>query len=103
LDTAITKNKTAYADYLLSKKSLAEFTKLAAVQFAPHIRVNGIAPGLILPPRNKTNNYLNRLARNVPLKKKGTPNQIALSIQYLLESEYITGEIIFVDGGEHLK
>src|SRR3989338_8191361 len=51
LDTHITQNKSAFAAYLLSKKSLADFTKLAAVEFAPHIRVNAIAPGLILPPK----------------------------------------------------
>ena len=54
LDTNIVKNKTSHAAYLLTKKSLADMTKMAAVEFAPHIRVNGIAPGLILPPRGET-------------------------------------------------
>ena len=102
LDTNIVKNKTAYVNYLLSKKSLANFTEIAAAKFAPHIRVNGIAPGLILPPKNKNDEYLNRLAKNIPLQKRGNPNQIALAVQYFVESEYTTGQILFVDGGEHL-
>ena len=57
LDTHITDNKTAYADYLLSKKLLAELTQLSAVEFAPNIRVNAIAPGLILPPKGEEDGY----------------------------------------------
>lgn len=102
LDTNITKTKTAHADYLLSKKCLAELTKLAAIQFAPLVRVNGIAPGLILPPKNNTDAYLDRLAQKIPLKTKGHPSQIAQTVQFLIENGYLTGQIIFVDGGEHL-
>lgn len=102
LDTNISKNKTAYNAYLLSKKSLAEFTKLAAVEFAPNIRVNAIAPGLILPPKRKNTDYLERLARHIPLKRRGHPNQIALTVQFLIENDFVTGQTIFVDGGEHL-
>ena len=102
LDTHITSQKSSYPDYLLSKKALANFTQMAAVQFAPNIRVNAIAPGLILPPEGKKNDYLERLAKKVPLKKVGSPSQIALTIQFLVENEYLTGQTIFVDGGEHL-
>ncbi len=102
LDTNISKNKTAYSAYLLSKKSLAEFTKLAAVEFAPNIRVNAIAPGLILPPERKNKDYLERLAKRIPLKRRGHPGQIALTVQFLLENDFVTGQTIFVDGGEHL-
>lgn len=102
LDTNIVRNKSAYGAYLISKKSLRDLTQLAAVELAPHIRVNGIAPGLILPPVREKNDYLDRLARRIPLKKRGKVSHITQAIQFLLENDYVTGQILFVDGGEHL-
>jgi len=102
LDTKISKNRTNYLSYLLSKKSLFELTKLSAIELAPDIRVNGVAPGLILPPTNKKTDYLQRLAENIPLRKKGMVKHITQSIQFLLENDYVTGQVIFEDGGEHL-
>lgn len=102
LDTHIVRNKTSYAAYLLSKKALAELTKMAAVEFAPRIRVNAVAPGLILPPVSKKTDYLDRLAKHVPLCRKGDPAHIAHAVLFLLENDYVTGQVIFEDGGEHL-
>lgn len=102
LDTHIVQNKSSHLAYLLSKKSLADLTKLAAVSLAPKIRVNGIAPGIILPPANKSNEYLNRLAKGIPLKRKGELSHIAISVKFLLDNDYLTGQILFNDGGEHL-
>ena len=102
LDTHITENKTKYTSYVLSKKALAEATKMAALEFAPKIRVNAIAPGLILPPEKKAATYLNRLAKDIPLKRKGDCSKITASIQFLLDNDFLTGQILFNDGGEHL-
>ncbi len=102
LDTHISDNTTNHFDYLLSKKALAEFTKQAAVALAPKIRVNGIAPGLILPPAQEKANYLNRLAQKIPLKRKGDIKNITQAVEFLATSGYVTGQILFVDGGEHL-
>ncbi|MBN1870509.1 MAG: SDR family oxidoreductase [Candidatus Omnitrophica bacterium] len=102
LDAHIIHNKTSYTNYLLSKKALCEFTKLSAVELAPHIRVNGIAPGLIFPPIGAKSGYLEGLAKKVPLKRKGDVTQIAQSVKFLLDNPYLTGQIIFNDGGEHL-
>lgn len=102
LDANIVKNQTSHVAYLLTKKSLADMTKLAAVAFAPHIRVNGIAPGLILPARGETAESLDRMARKIPLKRKGDILTITQSIKFLIENDYLTGQIIFNDGGEHL-
>ena len=102
LDTNITKNKTSYFAYLLSKKSLHELTKLSAVALAPQIRVNAIAPGLILPPAGQKTNYLDRLAKQVPLKRKGEISNITHSVKFLIENDYLTGQVLFNDGGEHL-
>jgi pteridine reductase len=103
LDTNVSKAKTAHLSYLLTKKSLMDLTRLTAVELAPHIRVNAIAPGLILAPAQKTNDYLNRLAKNIPLERRGEPADIAKAVHFLMENTYITGQTIFVDGGEHLS
>jgi len=102
LDTHITQNQTKHMIYLLSKKALAELTKMSALELAPNIRVNGIAPGLILSPVNVKKGHINRLAKNVPLKKKGEPSQITACIEFLLDNPYLTGQILYNDGGEHL-
>jgi pteridine reductase len=102
LDTNISKNKTNHLSYLLSKKALCELTKLSAVELAPYIRVNAIAPGLILPPKGKKGDYLDRLTYRVPLKTKGTLDQIAYSMAFLIENTYLTGQVIYNDGGENL-
>jgi NAD(P)-dependent dehydrogenase (short-subunit alcohol dehydrogenase family) len=102
LDTHIADNTTRHAAYLLSKMALYELTKLAAVELAPHIRVNGIAPGSILPPEKSRAGHLERLAKDIPLRKKGDVKQITQTIDFLLNTPYITGQVIFVDGGEHL-
>ena len=102
LDTKITQNQTRNFDYLLSKKFLEVFTKQVAYELAPKIRVNGIAPGVILPPKNKDENYLNSLVANIPMKSIGSINNITHSIDFLINNEFITGQVIFVDGGENL-
>lgn len=102
LDTNITKNSTEYFSYLLSKKALAELTKLSAIELAPHIRVNGIAPGLILAPTRAKKGHLKKRSKNVPLKRIGSIKDITNTLQFLMETDYITGQIIFNDGGEHL-
>lgn len=102
LDTHIADNATGHFDYLLSKKALAELTRQSAVALAPNIRVNGIAPGLILPPAQEKAAYLNRLAQKIPLKRKGDIVDITQAVEFLSTNGYVTGQILFVDGGEHL-
>lgn len=102
IDTKITKNDYLYSVYTLSKKILAEFTYMSAIEFSPDIRVNGIAPGLILPPEGKKNEYLENMAKKIPLKKKGKIIDVINALKFLLNNEYITGQIIYVSGGQHL-
>lgn len=103
LDTKITKDVTKHFDYLLSKKLLADFTRMAAVELAPGIRVNGICPGLVLPPAGKDEDYLLNLAKDIPLKRIGNLQDIQRTARFLVESHFITGQFIFVDGGDHLS
>lgn len=102
LDTKINQYKTRHLDYLLTKKLLEEFTYLSATELAPRIRVNGIAPGLILPPEDKSEDYLNELAKDIPLNKTGSLQELMQALRFLVENTFITGEVIHVDGGEHL-
>lgn len=101
-DTRITTNKSNFAAYSLSKKGLWELTKMAALELSPEIRVNAIAPGVTLPPENKGESYLENLAKNIPMKKPGGLVPILKSVDFILENEHLTGQLLFADGGENL-
>ena len=103
LDTRVEDYDRNHVAYSLSKHLLSVMTKMFAVELAPGFTVNAVAPGLILPPPGKDQNYLDRLAGTVPLKRQGSPKDIADAIIYLLKSDFITGQTIFVDGGRHIK
>jgi pteridine reductase len=89
--------------YILSKHVLDVLTRVTALRYAPDVAVNGIAPGLILPPPGEDQSYIERLTHTVPLKRHGSPEDIAEAAVYLLKSDFLTGEVINVDGGRHLK
>lgn len=102
VDTRITSNKSNFAAYSLSKKALWELTKMAALEFSPSIRVNAIAPGVTLPPDDKDENYLQNLAKKIPMKKPGGIGPIIKSLDFILENNHLTGQLLFADGGENL-
>jgi len=102
LDSRIVGDDPSHVAYILSKQVFAHLTRMAAVEFAPRITVNGVAPGLILPPAGKDESYMDDLAQTIPLKRHGEPADIADAVLYLLKSDFITGQVIFVDGGRHL-
>jgi NAD(P)-dependent dehydrogenase (short-subunit alcohol dehydrogenase family) len=102
VDTRITSNKSNFAAYSLSKKALWELTKMAALEFSPSIRVNAIAPGVTLPPDDKDENYLQNLAQNIPMRKPGGIEPIIKSLEFILENNHLTGQLLFADGGENL-
>ncbi len=102
VDTRITANKSNFAAYSLSKKGLWELTKMAALEFAPEIRVNAIAPGVTLPPEDKDEDYLRNLAENIPMKKPGGLEPVLRSLDFILENDHLTGQLLFADGGENL-
>lgn len=102
IDTNVVKNVSHHEDYLLTKKSLADFTKMAAASWGPHIRVNGISPGMILAPVNNQPDDRQKRANRIPLKKVGNPTYILKALSSILANEYITGQIMTVDGGEAL-
>jgi pteridine reductase len=102
LDTRIESNSNSHAAYRLSKVGLAHLTKMAALEFAPGIRVNGIAPGATLPPENQGEEYLLRIAEKTPMKIPGGIEPVLQSLDYILENQNLTGQILFCDGGAQL-
>jgi len=103
LDARITDYEREHAAYHLSKRMLFTLTRMMAVEFAPDIRVNAIAPGLILAPEGKDMSHLESLASTDPLKRHGSVEDVTEAVGFLLRSDYITGQVIFIDGGHHLK
>ncbi|AHW59642.1 NAD(P)-dependent dehydrogenase, short-chain alcohol dehydrogenase family [Draconibacterium orientale] len=102
VDTRITANASNFAAYSIAKKALWELTKMAALEFAPDIRVNAIAPGVTLPPEDEDEDYLENLAQGIPMKKPGGVEPILKSLDYILENNHLTGQLLFADGGENL-
>jgi len=102
LDTKITRHQHSHFFYLLSKKTLMEFTQMAASELAPNVRVNAVAPGYLLPGGGWGDDYRERLEPNLPLRKIATLDEVAKAVYSLCENGSLTGQCLFVDGGEHL-
>ncbi len=102
LDTRVVSYDWKHVSYIVSKSALALLTRMTAVAYAPNIRVNAVAPGLILPPPGEDEGYLEKLADTVPLKRHGGSEDIAEAVVYLVKSDFVTGQVLYVDGGRHL-
>lgn len=92
-----------YAAHAVSKAGLAHFTRVAARSLAPEIRVNAIAPGTVLPPEDFPEDEVRRLAERTPLRRNGSPDDVVEALLYLLRADFVTGEILVVDGGRMLR
>lgn len=88
-----------YAHYCSSKAALAMLTRLLALELAPDIRVNGVAPGTILWPEGYGEAERAAELRRIPLGRIGTAAEVAETVAFLCQNEYLTGEIVRVDGG----
>jgi NAD(P)-dependent dehydrogenase (short-subunit alcohol dehydrogenase family) len=102
LDQRIAAPSKAYFSYTLSKLALAAATELLAAALAPQVRVNGIAPGLTLISGDQSEADFERLIDRTPLGKGSSPEAIARALIYLLDSDVVTGQILYVDGGRRL-
>lgn len=103
IDNKVAYHQYPYAAYLLSKKSLAEVTRMAALEFAPQLRVNGIAPGVVLPASQRTSDYIQWRIEGIPVSHQGNPDHLVQALHYLLDNAFVTGQILFVDGGESIN
>ncbi len=95
-----------YTIYNISKAAIAMMTKTLAKELAPKLRVCGVSPGSILWPENSAEidqNKKNKMLNKIALKKQGSSEDIAQTVLFLINSNYITGQIISVDGGRTLN
>ncbi len=103
LDERVARTVPTFAIYSVSKVALQHLTELAAVEWGQSIRVNGIAPGLILSPQGGPPDYLEKAAKRVPTRTHGTLECLLKALDYLMENQFVNGETLFVDGGESLR
>jgi len=91
----------AYVAYYLTKAGLVALTQSLALALGPQVQVNAIAPGAILPPPGG-DEYFKKVAARIPARRVGSPEEIVKAALYLLDSDFVTGEVLLVTGGEHL-
>jgi len=87
----------------VTKAALTHLVETVAVAVAPRLRVNAVAPGLVLAPRDMSPATRSAFLRDVPLDREGTPVDIVAAILYLIDAPYVTGVVLPVDGGRHLR
>lgn len=102
LDQRITTAQKGCLPYALSKRSLADFTELGALELAPDIRVNAVAPGAVIPPDWEDEKTAREATGAIPLGIRSSPAEVADAVAYLLGTTTVTGQILFVDGGQHV-
>lgn len=91
-----------FASYTVAKAGLWTLTQTLAMAFAPRIRVNGIGPGPVLPSPRQTPEQFARQWNSTPLKRGAHPEEIAAAVGFLLDAPAVTGQMIALDGGQHL-
>lgn len=106
LDARIVDEDRRHVGYHLGKRMLADFTRLCALELAPRVTVNGVAPGPTLPPpgtpEESGDRLMARLRDTLPLQRTPAPAELAEAVAYLLGAPGVTGQVLFVDGGRHL-
>ena len=102
LDERVRKHISTFGSYSVSKVGLRHLTELAAVEWGQTVRVNGIAPGLILPPQGGAPDYLEKAAKKVPTRTHGEMENLLQALDYLMENQFVNGDTLFVDGAESL-
>jgi NAD(P)-dependent dehydrogenase (short-subunit alcohol dehydrogenase family) len=91
-----------FMSYTVSKAALWTLTRTLALALAPRIRVNAIGPGPVLPSIHQTRESFQRLCETMPLRRGTTPDEIGRAIRFLLDAPAVTGQMIALDGGQHL-
>lgn len=92
-----------FAAYAASKAALVRITECLALELAPAVRVNAVAPGTVLWPESYPGALRKKLANRIPLRRPGTPEDVAAAVRYLAEAPFVTGAVLPVDGGRHLS
>jgi len=102
LDERVWNPTPFFLSYTVSKSALWTLTRTLALALAPRIRVNGIGPGPALPSPRQTPAQFARQCARLPLKRGTTPEEICRAIRFILEAPSMTGQMIALDGGQHL-
>jgi pteridine reductase len=102
-DLAAFETWPAYVPHGITKAGVVQMTRGLAHALAPDVRVNAVAPGAVLLPAGWDEQSAQHLIDTTPLKRLGTPEDVAHTVVYLAEADYITGETIIVDGGRHVR
>jgi pteridine reductase len=102
-DLAALETWPEYIPHGISKAGVLQMTRALARKLAPKIRVNAVVPGAVLLPEHWTKDDADKLIRTTPLARLGAPEDVAHAVIYLLESDYVTGDAVIVDGGRHLR
>jgi pteridine reductase len=89
----------SYLPYVVSKGALRHLMKTLALELAPDVRVNAVAPGTVMPPPSYDDDAIARLTRAIPLARVGSPDDIARAVLFLASSSFVTGHELAVDGG----
>ncbi len=93
---------SGYSAYGATKAALRSITEALALELAPRVRVNAVAPGTVLWPDAYPASLRRALARRIPLKRVGAPRDVAQAVRYLADALFLTGVVLSVDGGRHL-
>jgi pteridine reductase len=102
-DLAAFETWPAYVPHGISKAGVVQMTRALARALAPDVRVNAVAPGTVLLPESWPEETTRKLAATTPLKRIGSPEDVTRAVMFLLESDYVTGETLIVDGGRHIR
>lgn len=102
LDQRVLKPDPRFFSYALSRNGLWWATQTLAQALAPRIRVNGVGPGPTLPSVHQSQAQFDAEARAIPLQRAGSPQAVAEAVHWLVDAELVTGQMIAVDGGQHL-
>lgn len=86
----------------VTKAALTQLVRAVASAVAPRLRVNAVAPGLVMAPDDLTDEAMERFLRDVPMARGGSPDDVVRAIHYLVDASYVTGTVLQVDGGRHL-
>jgi len=89
-----------YTGHVVGKAGLWALTRQLALELAPHVRANGIAPGPTIPPLSYDEAKIARMADKTLLNRWANPQEIVQTVKFIIENDYLTGELIHVDGGQ---
>jgi pteridine reductase len=102
-DLAAFETWPAYVPHGMTKAAIVQMTRALAHALAPDVRANAVAPGVVLLPDGWTEADAERLRATTPLQRLGSPDDVAGAVMYLIEAAFVTGEVLIVDGGRHVR